>query len=73
MKTNINNVERALRVVVGLFLMSLTFWGPSNTWFILGIIPVITGLIGWCPLYTSLGVNTCRFNPQTKSKDLSLN
>jgi hypothetical protein len=60
MRTNIHPIERGVRVVIGLFLMSLVFWGPSNPWFILGIIPVITGLSGWCPLYTLLGISTFR-------------
>jgi len=60
MKTNIHPVERALRVIVGLGLISLAFVGPKSPWFILGIVPVLTGLIGWCPPYTLLGINTCK-------------
>ena len=62
MKTNIHPIERVLRVTVGLFLMSLTFWGPSSLWYLLGIIPLATGLSGWCPLYTMLGISTCKIN-----------
>ncbi len=62
MKTNIHPIERGLRVVVGLFLMSLAFWGPSNLWFLLGILPVATGLSGWCPLYRILGMSPCKIN-----------
>ena len=62
MKTNIHPIERALRVAVGLFLTSLAFWGPSSLWFLLGIVPVATGLIGWCPLYTMLGISTCKMS-----------
>ncbi len=60
MKTNIHPVERVFRVIIGLILISLAFWGPSNFWFLLGIIPVVTGLSGWCPLYTMLGISTCK-------------
>ena len=62
MKTNIHPIERSLRVATGLFLMSLAYWGPSSLWFLLGIIPVATGLSGWCPLYTMLGISTCKMN-----------
>lgn len=62
MKTNIHPIERGLRVAVGLFLMSLAFWGPSSLWFLLGIIPVATGLSGWCPLYAMFGISTCKIN-----------
>ena len=62
MKTNIHPIERGLRVAVGLFLMSFVFWGPSSLWFLLGIIPVATGLSGWCPLYSMLGMSTCKIN-----------
>ncbi|MFN3454811.1 MAG: DUF2892 domain-containing protein [Pseudobdellovibrio sp.] len=59
MKKNIHPVERAMRVTIGIVLTSFAFWGPSNLWFLLGIIPIITGLVGWCPPYSLLGVNTC--------------
>ena len=59
MKKNIHPLERAIRVVAGLFLISLAFWGPQSPWFLLGIIPVLTGFIGWCPPYAMLGISTC--------------
>ncbi len=59
MKKNIHNTERVARIVVGASLISLAFWGPSNLWFLLGAIPLITGLVGWCPPYAMLGINTC--------------
>jgi hypothetical protein len=64
MKKNIHPVERVVRVVGGLVLASLAFWGPSNYWFLLGLIPVATGLVGWCPPYALLGINTCGKNVQ---------
>lgn len=57
---NIHKVERVARVVAGLFLVSLAFWGPTNAWFLMGAVPVLTGLLGWCPPYTLLGINTCK-------------
>jgi hypothetical protein len=59
MKINIHPVERIIRVILGVGLTSLAFWGPSNLWFLLGLIPLLTGLIGWCPPYAMLGINTC--------------
>jgi hypothetical protein len=59
MKKNIHKIERGVRVVAGAGLMSLAFWGPSNLWFLLGIVPVLTGLVGWCPPYALLGISTC--------------
>lgn len=63
MKVNIHPVERLARVVVGLGLMSLAFVGPANKWFLLGLLPVATGLSGWCPAYTLLGISTCPRKP----------
>jgi hypothetical protein len=60
MKKNIHPIERVIRVVVGVILVTMAFVGPSNPWFLLGIIPVFTGLIGWCPPYQLLGVSTCK-------------
>jgi len=59
MQKNIHSIERVVRVVLGLTIASLAFWGPSNPWFLLGLIPVATGIIGWCPPYSLLGINTC--------------
>ena len=58
MKRNIGNVERGVRVVAGLGLTSLVFVGPQSLWFLLGLIPLATGLIGWCPPYALLVINT---------------
>ena len=52
-------IDRAIRVVLGLFLLSLTFIGPHTMWGLLGLVPLATGLVGSCPLYTLLGVSTC--------------
>lgn len=59
-KVNIHPIERGIRVVVGVFLMSMALWGPSSMWFLLGIIPAATGISGWCPLYSALGITTCK-------------
>lgn len=59
MKKNIHPVERAIRILVGLGLMSMAFIGPQSPWFFLGIVPVLTGFLGWCPPYQLLGISTC--------------
>jgi len=57
---NIHPVERFVRVVLGLGLISMAFVGPKNLWFLLGIIPLLTGFMGWCPPYQILGISTCK-------------
>ncbi len=52
-------LERVLRVLVGLGVISLAFVGPKTPWAWLGVIPVLTGATGLCPLYTLLGISTC--------------
>ena len=56
---NIHPVERVVRVLVGLVGVALIFVGPKSLWGLFGLIPLLTGLSGWCPLYTFLGINTC--------------
>jgi len=58
MVKNVHPVERVVRIVVGAFLASMAFWGPTNNWYLLGLVLVPGGLIGWCPLYWLLGINT---------------
>ena len=60
MSQNIHNIERVARVIVGAGLISLAFIGPANLWFLLGAVPLTTGLLGWCPPYALLGINTCK-------------
>jgi hypothetical protein len=52
-------VERILRVLLGLGVLSLAFLGPRTPWGFLGLVPLATGLLGSCPLYTLLGFSTC--------------
>lgn len=60
MKKNIHPVERIIRIVAGAGLISLAFVGPQNPWFLLGAVPLLTGLVGWCPPYAMLGFSTCK-------------
>jgi hypothetical protein len=59
MKQNVHNIERIVRIIVGLGLISLVFAGPQTVWGWIGVIPLATGIIGWCPPYALLGINTC--------------
>ncbi len=52
-------LERVLRVLVGLGLVSLVFVGPQVPWGWVGLVPLVTGLVGSCPLYTVFGLSTC--------------
>lgn len=60
MKANMGTVDRSLRVVVGLVLVGLAATGTVGWWGWLGLVPLATALIGWCPAYTLLGVSTCK-------------
>jgi hypothetical protein len=59
MKTNIGTVDRVLRIVVGLALLALFADGFIGAWGLIGIVPLGTGLVRFCPLYRVLGVSTC--------------
>ncbi len=69
MKKNIGNCERVIRIVVGLGILSLAFIGPQSPWAYLGIVPIFTGLTGWCPPYTILGISTCKKNGSCSGKN----
>lgn len=56
---NEGSIDRALRIAVGLGLLSLVFVGPQTPYGFIGLIPLLTGAMGWCPLYSIFGFNTC--------------
>lgn len=62
MKANVGTADRAIRIVAGLVLLSLVFILESNTrwWGLVGLVPLATGLAGWCALYVPLGIDTSR-------------
>lgn len=60
MTQNIGNVERLIRIVAGLVLIALAATGTVGWWGWLGFVPLATGLMGWCPPYSLLGINTCK-------------
>jgi hypothetical protein len=63
MTRNEGNVDRIMRVVLGLVLLSLTFVGPRTWLGLVGLVPLATGLIGFCPLYRLLGIGTSGHTP----------
>jgi hypothetical protein len=64
MTTNVGTIDRVLRIAVGLALIAtaLGLFGPAyqSVWGWIGVIPLVTGLVSWCPAYTTLGIRTCK-------------
>lgn len=52
-------VDRSFRVLLGIALLALLFVGPKTWWGLIGLVPLITGLAGSCPIYTLFGIRTC--------------
>ncbi|CUB00464.1 YgaP family membrane protein [Thiomonas bhubaneswarensis] len=59
MKLNVGGIDRILRIVVGIVLIALTLMGTIGVWGWIGIVPLVTGLFKFCPLYSIIGMNTC--------------
>ncbi len=59
MKSNVGGIDRILRIVLGLVLIGLTLTGTIGVWGWVGVVPLATGAIGWCPPYAIFGFNTC--------------
>lgn len=57
--TNVGSADRVFRIVLGIVLLALVFVGPRTPWGWLGLIPLATGLLRTCPLYSLFGINTC--------------
>ena len=57
--TNEGTLDRLIRIVIGVALLSLTVAGPKSMLGLIGVVPVVTGLVGFCPLYRLVGVRTC--------------
>ena len=62
-RTNESKFDRAFRVVLGIALLALMFVGPKTLWGLVGLIPLITGAVGFCPIYRALGISTHREGP----------
>jgi hypothetical protein len=59
MQINEGKADRIIRVILGIGLLSLVFVGPQSVWGFVGVVPLFTGLFGFCPLYKVFGLNTC--------------
>ncbi len=57
---NESSIDRAVRVVLGIVLLSLVVVGPRTLWGLIGLVPLLTGSVGFCPLYRLLGISTCQ-------------
>jgi hypothetical protein len=62
MTRNEGSIDRGLRIAAGLVLIALAATGTVGAWGYVGLVPLTTGLLGWCPAYTLLGINTCPAN-----------
>ncbi len=60
MKSNVGGMDRILRIVIGAVLVLLAVTGQVGAWGWIGLLPLATGLSGWCPPYSLLGINTCK-------------
>ncbi len=60
MNKNVGSADKWIRIVVGLFLISLTLWGPKTAWGWIGLVPLMTALLNFCPLYSVLKVSTAK-------------
>ena len=63
MTRNIGSADRLIRMLVGLAALSLVFVGPKSLWGLIGLVPPVTALVGWCPPYAILGISTCKSSP----------
>ena len=59
MSKNVGATDRIVRIVAGVGILSLAFVGPHTAWGYIGLTPLVTGLIGWCPAYRVFGIRTC--------------
>ena len=60
MTTNVGTIDRALRIIVGIALIALAATGTIGLWGYIGVVPLATALLGWCPAYSLLGIKTCK-------------
>lgn len=64
MQANVGGIDRILRIVVGIVLITLAATGSVGFWGWIGVVPLLTGLIRWCPLYPLLGISSCPMKKQ---------
>lgn len=63
---NVGTLDRIIRIIIGIVLIALAFSGTIGLWGYIGIIPLATGLLKWCPLYALLGLQTCPLHETVK-------
>ncbi len=63
MEINQGTLDRILRIIVGCILLGLYVEGPRSSWELAGAIPLVTGVMGVCPVYWLLGIDTCEHDP----------
>ena len=61
MNANVGGIDRTLRIIVGLAILAMWFVAedPTRWWALIGLVPLVTGLVGWCPAYQVLGIRSC--------------
>mgnify|MGYP003606439242 CR=1 FL=1 len=67
MKQNAGSLDRILRIVAGLVLIGLAATGTVGVWGWIGVVPLLTGIVGFCPLYRLVGMNTCGLPKNTSA------
>ena len=60
MTSNVGGIDRIFRITIGVVLVALAATGTTGLWAWVGLLPLATGLLGWCPPYSLLGINTCK-------------
>ena len=60
MQANVGGMDKTARIVVGLALLAMTVVGPKTMWGLIGVVPLATGLLNFCPAYTLFGINSCK-------------
>ncbi len=58
-KNNVGTMDRMFRILLGLVLIGMVFFGPKSAWGWIGLVPLITGLLRTCPIYSLLGISSC--------------
>ncbi len=58
-KNNVGTMDRTFRILLGLVLIGMVFFGPQTAWGWVGLVPLLTGLFSTCPIYSLFGINSC--------------
>lgn len=57
---NVGNIDRLVRICIGVVLIAMVFVGPKSPWGWIGLVPLLTGLVRWCPAYLPFGISSCK-------------